>query len=93
MWNDKDVQGYRDTMKNYEAEKGQPDDFLPSSGQSTPSAQKKKTVQRKWKPTPTADNRRPDEWMGASPTGSKPRRSWKVKSTSAVDKPEIPDDL
>jgi hypothetical protein len=57
---------------------GKVDDYLPSRKSSS-------QTQRKWKPTPTAENQRADDWLGGSPAAKK--RSWKVKSI----KPVIPD--
>jgi hypothetical protein len=62
------------------------DEFLPSANPYGISSRKKKEPARKWKPTATTENSRPDEWMG----GGKPKaRSWKVKSVS--DKPFVPE--
>jgi hypothetical protein len=40
--------------------------------------------EKKWTPTPTAENARSDDWLGIPSTK---KQSWKVKSTRAV----IPD--
>jgi hypothetical protein len=54
-------------------------EFLPSTNPNGFSPRKKKETVRKWKPTATTENSRPDEWMGGGP---KAARSWKVKSVS-----------
>ena len=61
------------------------DGFLPSSGLN--ASPKKKPVKKKWDNTPTDENqKRSEEWMGASPNGLKPRRSWTVKEDSTKPK-------
>jgi hypothetical protein len=62
------------------------DEFLPSANPyGTPGRKKKTEPVRKWKPSATTENSRPDEWMG----GGKPKaRSWKVKSVSTNKPPE-----
>jgi hypothetical protein len=59
-------------------------EYLPSANPYGTSPRKKKELVKKWKPTSTTENSRPDEWMG----GGKPQvRSWKVKSVSTTNKP------
>ena len=77
--NEEEFAAFQARRKNYELDKSKPDDFV-CSGQGAPvSPRKSATTQRKWNPTPTDENRRSDDWLGGSPTGQKPRRSWKVK--------------
>jgi hypothetical protein len=76
---------------NYEGNSGKPDDFVCSD--QAPVSPKKKVVTKKWNNTPTEDSgRRVDDWVGGSPDGSKPRRSWTVKSISNLPPPDVSDD-
>ena len=76
---------------SYEGNSGKPDDFVCSEqGQVSP---KKKVIAKKWNNTPTEDSaRRVDDWVGGSPDGSKPRRSWRVKSISNIPPPNMSED-
>jgi hypothetical protein len=73
---------------SYGGNSGKTDDFVCSEqGQASP---KKKVVTKKWNSEPTEDSgRRVDDWVGGSPDGSKPRRSWKVKSISNIAPPDM----
>ena len=82
----KDIQAYHQARKEWEPEIGRPNEFLPSSGMVSPS--RTKVEKKKWKPTPTEENKRPDDWLGGSSPNRK-KRSWKVKEI----KPIILDDI
>jgi hypothetical protein len=77
---------------NYEGNSGKPDDFV-CADQGAVSPTKKKPASKKWNSEPTEDSaKRVDDWVGGSPDGAKPRRSWKVKSISNIPPPDVSDD-
>ena len=76
-----DAESFRNTMRHVrEGETTRVDEFLPSGNPYGTSPRKRSEPVKRWKPTATAENSRPDEWMGS---GKKPKaRSWTVKSVS-----------
>ena len=74
-----------DLQKQYEAATGAPSEFLGSEGRGV-SLYKQASGRKKWNATPSDDNRRPDDFVGASP--SKARRSWRPKSHSEPETPK-----
>jgi hypothetical protein len=73
------VKAYFEMRTVREGDTNRIDEYLPSANPNGASPRKKKEPARKWKPTPTTENQRPDEWMGGGVTK---QRSWKVKSIS-----------
>lgn len=87
VWTEEEIKAFKARMHQGEGSVAKVDDFV-NQGQTAPSSSTNTVTSspRKWKATPTSENQRADDWMGAgSPTGKK--RSWTVKSV----KPVIPD--
>ena len=83
------------SSNSYNLKRNIPDEYLPSSQQGetyglSPFNEKNRTL-RKFKTSPSDENRRPDGWVGGfSPMGDKPRRSWKVKAIrDAIPQPNL----
>lgn len=66
-----------------EGEPDRPNQYVGSSGNTGRIKLQKKL----WSPTPTEENKRPDEWL-SSPSSGK-RRSWKVKSSTPKKAEEV----
>jgi hypothetical protein len=81
VWSEQEVAAFKARRATYEND-GKVDDFV-CSGQSKVSPRRSVT-EKKWKPTPTTENARSDDWLGSPSTK---KRSWKVKEIKIV----IPD--
>ena len=87
VWSQEEIDAFkaRRAQGDGDGNLGKVDDFVcfdqdatrRSPGGASPT---KSPTARKWKPTPTLENRRSDEWLG-SPTP--PKRSWKVKTPAS----------
>ena len=94
-WNKKERADFDTRRKNYDLGSNSPNEYLPSSGQGqtvgmSPFNAKNHTL-RKFKTSPTDENRRPDCWVGGfSPVTEPQRRSWRVKSIrDAIPEPNL----
>ena len=76
----KDVEAFQEKRKQWEPNYNRTEDFLPSSGMVSPTG-RTSLSKPKWKPSPTPDNQRPDEWLGSPSTK---KRSWKAKGEIKV---------
>jgi hypothetical protein len=86
VWSQEEIDAFKQRRSQTDGDVGRVDEFV-SADQGKPSPRRSSAGSpRKWKPTPTDENRRSDEWLG-SPT--KGRRSWKVKETPKA--PVTPD--
>mmetsp|Transcript_56154 Transcript_56154/g.162687 ORF Transcript_56154/g.162687 Transcript_56154/m.162687 type:complete len:89 (+) Transcript_56154:88-354(+) len=83
VWTQEEIDAFKARRSQGEGDLGKVNDFV-SADQAAQVSPSRSPTARKWKPTPTDENRRSDEWLG-SPT--KGRRSWKVKE---VVKPNVP---
>ena len=78
-WSPKQVRDLDEKRKQYDLERGAPDDFLPGSGyESNVVSPTRKKVVRKWKPSTPVESQKVDSWIGGSPMGQKPKRSYKI---------------
>lgn len=86
VWSQEEIDAFKARSSQYEGNTGKVEDFV-NAAQGPASPRTSLTGSpRKWKPSPTAETRRSNEWVGhGSPCGKK--RSWKVKSI----KPVVPD--
>jgi hypothetical protein len=77
--NKKEIDAYHQARKEWEPVMGRPDEFLPLSNPTI--SPRKSAVKAKWQPTPTEENRRPDEWLASEGSSGVPpkKRSWKSK--------------
>ena len=66
------------------------DEYLPGSEPVGYGGRKKKEPAKKWTPTPTTENSRPDDWVGSP--GMQKKRSWKVKKVMSNPPPEVSSD-
>jgi hypothetical protein len=79
VWSEQEIAAFKERKAMFEGNDGKVDDFV-SQDQSKVSPRRSSNV-KKWKPTPTAENARSDDWLG---TPSTKLRSWKVKKTKTV---------
>jgi len=80
-WSQEEIDAFKARRAQGEGNLGKVDDFV--CNEQTRSSPTRSSTARKWNPTPTEENRRVDEFIGAgSPMGKK--RTWKVKSTKPV---------
>jgi hypothetical protein len=80
VWSEEEIAVFKARRATTEGNDGKVDDFV-SQDQSKVSPRRSVNV-KKWKATPTAENSRPDDWLG-SPSTNK-ARSWKVKEIKTV---------
>jgi hypothetical protein len=85
VWTQEEIDAFKARRAQGEGNLGKVDDFVCADQARSSPTRTSFSGTRKWKATPTDENRRVDDWLGASPTGQ--RRSWKVKSV----KPVVPD--
>jgi hypothetical protein len=78
VWTQEEIEAYKGRRSQTDGNLGKVDDFVNSGQGSATFSPRSPTATRKWKPTPTDENRRSDEWLGSP---NKTRRSWKVKET------------
>jgi hypothetical protein len=83
VWTEQEIAAFKARKALYEGNDGDKVDDFVNTDQAKASPRRCST-EKKWKPTPTTDNARSDDWLGSPSTK---KRSWKVKSISAV----IPD--
>jgi hypothetical protein len=81
-WTQEEIDAFKARRAQGEGNLGKVDDFVCADQARSSPTRSSTSSPRKWKATPTDENRRSDDWLGASPTGQ--RRSWKVKSIKAV---------
>ena len=83
VWSEEEIAAFKARRSQGEGSLGKVDDYVNGAQSKFDSPRRSATSSpRKWKPTPTSENKRTDDWLGASPT--KVTRSWKVKSTKPV---------
>lgn len=88
VWSQEEIDAFKARRASQEGNVGKVDEWVSPSQVPTNGSPSRSPTGRKWKPTPTDENRRSDEWIGTgSPTGK--TRSWKVKSSPP--KPVVPD--
>jgi hypothetical protein len=75
VWSEQMMAGFKARRANYEENYVKVDDFV-CQDQAKVSPHRF-SIEKKWKPTPSAENARPDDWLGSPSTK---KRSWKVKS-------------
>ena len=80
---EQEIAEFNQKRREWEAELGRPNEYLPSSDLYEVSP-RKKAVKPKWRATPTEVNKRPDEWLGGGCV-TKKKRSWKVKECPVLD--------
>eukprot|EP00934_Nitzschia_sp_Nitz4_P001581 Nitzschia sp. Nitz4//scaffold53_size117307//52616//52885//NITZ4_003768-RA/size117307-processed-gene-0.156-mRNA-1//-1//CDS//3329554199//1581//frame0 len=81
VWSQDEINAFKARSVQTEGNSGKVDDYV--NVEQSPRRISSSASPRKWKPTPTDENRRSDEWLGhGSPCGKK--RSWKVKEIQAV---------
>jgi hypothetical protein len=88
VWSQEEIDDLKARRVSYEGHAGKVDGWA-TPGQDSKESPVRSPASRKWKPTPTDENRRSEEWIGTgSPMGKK--RSWKVKSIKpAVVVPDL----
>lgn len=84
-WTAEEIEAFKARRAQGDGNLGKVDDFVNSDQAASSPRRSATNSPRKWKATPTDENRRSGDWLGSSPTGAK--RSWKVKSV----KPVVPD--
>jgi hypothetical protein len=70
-----EIAAFKARKAMYDGSDGRVDDFV-CQNQSKVSLSRS-SVEKKWKPTPTVENARSDDWLGSPATK---KRSWKVKA-------------
>ncbi len=80
-WTQDEIDAFKARRAQGEGNLGKVDDFVCSDQARASPSRSATSSPRKWKPTPTDENRRTDEWLGSPSTA---KRSWKVKSIKPV---------
>jgi hypothetical protein len=84
-----DASKFIQMRKETEGDSNRVDEYLPGCDPSGSSfGRQKKGPKKKWTPTPTEENARPDEWLGSP---GRTRRSWAPKSPSSFKPPVVHD--
>jgi hypothetical protein len=82
VWSEQEVAAFKARRANVDGNGGKVEDFVCSDKSKV--SPRRSSTEKKWKPTPTAENARSDDWLGSPSTK---KRSWKVKEIKTV----IPD--
>ena len=86
VWSQEEIDSFKARRSEYEDNVGKVDAFVCAEQGPGSPRRSSGSPRKSWKPTPTSETRRSNEWIGhGSPMGKK--RSWKVKSI----KPIVPD--
>ena len=90
VWTQEEIDAFKARRTQTEGDLGKVDTFVNAAQEIYASPTTTRSpLTRKWKPTPTDENRRSDDWLGSPPIT---KRSWKAKSpVSTLVRPQVPE--